>query len=157
MSEISEYTFKWEGEAVNKKVRDGIRWGIDSVMADCVTTAKSLVPKKTTALQGSLQMRQAADYSDYIAGFWGSFTMKYAEVVEFGSVPHVIVANKKTLAVYPPPPGWTGKVSSRGYAIFGKYVFHPGTKPRPYLMPAAERHHPSLGLRIRAQIDWGPS
>ena len=144
----AEYTFKWEGDAVNRKVRTGIRWGIDSVMADCVTTAKNLVPKRTTILQGSLQMRPAVDLSDHIAGYWGSFTTKYAPWVEFGTRPH-----------WPPVKAieTSMRVSHSEAFLIARSISRKGTRPHPYLMPAAEQHYPSLGLRIRAQTDWGPS
>ena len=136
---------RWEGEAVSKKVRYGIRWGIDSVMTDCVHTAKSLVPVKTAILQGSIQMRPAVDDGARISGYWGSFATKYAAWVEFGTEPHVIFPRTKKALFWP------------GADHPVRMVNHPGTRPRPYLIPAMEQHYPSLGLRIRAQIDWGPA
>jgi len=64
---------------------------------------------------------------------------------EEGTGPHVILPrNKKALF-------WKGA----DHPV--RMVNHPGTKPRPYLMPAAGMHYPSLALRIRAQMEWGPA
>lgn len=141
----STFVLNWQGDQVLAKVRAATRWGMDSTMADCVTTAKSLVPVKTTILQGSIQMRPAVDSGGTITGYWGSFSTKYARWVEEGTGPHVILPrNKKALF-------WKGA----DHPV--RMVNHPGTKPRPYLMPAAGMHYPSLALRIRAQMEWGPA
>ncbi len=140
---MSEYVVNWKGDEVAAKTLAAVRWGIDSVMADCVTTAKANVRKKTTVLQGSIQMRPAADVGGKIVGYWGSFSVNYAIYVEMGTEPHVIFPRLKK-ALY-----WKGADHPVAW------VDHPGTKAYPYLVPAAEQHYPSLHLRIRAQIAWG--
>jgi hypothetical protein len=88
-------------------------------------------------------MRPAEDSGDRITGYWGSFAVEYAIYVEQGTGPYVIFPrNKKALF-------WEGA----SHPV--KVVHHPGNRPRPYLVPAAEMHYPSLGLRVRAQIEWG--
>jgi hypothetical protein len=140
---MTTFEVNWQGSRVYAVVRHATQWGIDSTMADCVATAKSLVPVKTAILQGSIQMRPAVDTGDVIYGYWGSFAVKYALWVEQGTGEHVILpVNKKALF-------WPGA----DHPV--RMVFHPGTKARPFLMPAAEMHYPSLALRIRAQIAWG--
>jgi hypothetical protein len=136
---------RWEGEVVSKKVRFGIRWGIDSTMSDCVRTAKSLVRVKTALTQGSIQIRPSVDSGDRITGYWGSFAVNYALGLEQGTGPHVIFPRTKKALFWP------------GADHPVRFVNHPGTRPYPFLVPSAEQHYPSLGLRIRAQIDWGPS
>jgi hypothetical protein len=140
---MSELVVNWKGEEVKRKMEQAVRWGIDSTMADCVTTAKSLVRKKTTVLQGSIQMRPAQDVGGKITGYWGSFSVKYALWVEEGTQPHMIFPRLKK-ALY-----WKGA----DHPV--RWVDHPGNKAYPYLVPAAERHYPSLGLRIQAKIAWG--
>ena len=140
---MSEYAVTWKGAEVADKTRAAVHWGIDSTMADCVTTAKSLVHRVTSILQGSLQMRPAADVGGKITGYWGSFDVNYAIFVERGTGPHVIFPRFKK-ALY-----WKGA----DHPV--RWVDHPGSKAYPYLMPAAEQHYPSLHLRIRAQIAWG--
>jgi hypothetical protein len=143
MAEFTGFALNWKGDALEAKIRDASRWGIDSVMADCVTTAKSLVPVKTSILQGSIQMRSAIDEGARISGYWGSFATIYARWVEEGTGPHVILPKTKKALFWP------------GAAHPVRMVFHPGTRPHPYLMPAAEMHYPSLGIRIRAKAEWG--
>ena len=128
------FVVHWRGDQVEAKVRYATRWGMDSVMADCVTTSKSMVPRKTTKLQGSIQMRPAEDQGSRIVGYWGSFAVKYARWVEEGTGPHVIL------------PNWPGA----DHPV--RMVYHPGTKPHPYLVPSAQMHYPSLALRIGMQL-----
>ncbi len=135
--------FNWRGEALTTEIKNACRFGIDSVMADCVVSAKGLVPIKTSVLQGSIQMRPAQDFGDRVMGYWGSFAVDYALHVEMGTKPHVILPRLKK-ALY-----WKGA----DHPVW--MVYHPGTRGRPYLTPAAEMHYPSLGLRIRAQLEWG--
>jgi hypothetical protein len=141
MGELS--TFVWHGDAVLASMRAAIRFGMDSVMADCVTTAKGLVHVKTSVLQGSIQMRPAVDDGAVVTGYWGSFATNYALFVEQGTEPHVIYPRFKKALFWP------------GADHPVRMVNHPGTKPYPFLMPAAEMHYPSLGLRIRAEFEWG--
>lgn len=134
------FVVNWRGPEVDAKVRYATRWGMDSVMSDCVSTAKSLVPVKTTILQGSIQMRPAVDLGDRIVGYWGSYAVKYARWVEEGTGPHVILPrNKKALF-------WPGA----DHPV--RMVNHPGTRSRPYLVPSALMHYPSLGLRIGMKL-----
>jgi hypothetical protein len=135
--------FTWKGDEIVRATRAAVKFGIDSVMADCVMTAKSLVPVKTTILQGSIQMRPAVDEGDKVTGYWGSFAVKYARWVEEGTGPHVIMPKTKKALFWP------------GADHPVRTVNHPGTKPHPFLIPAAEMHYPSLALRIRAQLEWG--
>ena len=143
MPDITGFAMNWKGDALEAKIKYATRWGIDSTMADCVTTAKDLVPRKTAILQGSIQMRPAIDSGTKISGFWGSFATIYALWVEQGTGPHVILPKTKKALFW------------KGASHPVRMVFHPGTKPHPYLMPSAEMHYPSLGLRIRAQLEWG--
>ena len=58
----------------------------------------------------------------------------YGPYVELGTPPHIIeVKRAKVLAKYMGTSG--GKAN---FKIFGKKVHHPGTRPSPFLMPAAE-------------------
>ncbi len=127
----------WNGDAVLKKAMDAATWGMDSVMADCVTASKGAVRRKTTILQGSIQMRPTVEQgAGVFVGFWGSFAVKYALWVEQGTGPHIILPVKKR-ALY-----WKGAPHPV------RMVFHPGSRAYPYLVPAAERHYPSLAMRI---------
>jgi len=113
----TSFTMEWKGDLVERKTREACAWGIDSVMADCVTTAMGEHPWKnrTTVLQGSHKMQPAKDQGTAIVGIWGSWAVVYARWLEEGT-----------------------------------------RRMRPYswLVPAANRHYPSLGLRIRAKLAW---
>ncbi len=136
-------TFVWNGDAVGEKMRAAIRFGMDSVMADCVVTAKGLVHVRTSVLQGSIQMRPAVDEGSRIIGIWGSYSVNYAIFIEEGTQPHVIYPRFKK-ALY-----WPGA----DHPV--RMVNHPGNPAYPFLRPAADMHYPSLGLRIKAQFAWG--
>ncbi len=61
----------------------------------------------------------------------------HSQALEEGTRPHTIrVKSKKVLAgpKRKAPPGW-GNISG-DYAIYGKKIQHPGTKPRPFMYPA---------------------
>lgn len=110
---------------------------INSILADCVRESKKLVPKKTTILQGSIQMRTAVKDSRGWVGFWGSFQVLYALFVELGTAPHKIFP-RTAKALF-----W------KGAAHPVASVNHPGTKPRPFLRVVADRFFPMLAARIR--------
>ena len=128
---------KWYGEAIKRKVEQAQRQGINATMAACLREAKSRVPVRTGLLQGSLRMVPAKKMGDKIYGLWGSFQVRYAADVEFGTKPHVIEpVNKKALY-------WAGAPHPV------KRVHHPGTRPHPYIIPAAEKEYPLLAMRIK--------
>ncbi len=143
MGEIQVTRLEWYGDRVTAAVVRATRFGMDSVMASCVSTAKSMVPRKTSVLQGSIQMRPTMISGVDLVGYWGSFGVKYALWVEQGTRPHVILP-KTRQALY-----WPGA----DHPV--RMVYHPGTKSRPYLIPAAQQHYPSLALRIKAELEWG--
>lgn len=66
--------------------------------------------------------------------------VKYSGAVEAGTRPHLIVPVRAHVLAAPAriARGWTGKVSKRGYAIFGKVVHHPGTKANPFMHRAVK-------------------
>ena len=84
---LNEFTLNWKGDLVEKKTREAVAWGMDSIMADCVVTAKSehAWKNQTTVLQGSLMMQPAKDQGDAIIGLWGSFVVEYARFLELGT------------------------------------------------------------------------
>jgi hypothetical protein len=87
MSEVSSFTVNWHGDQVLANVRTATKYGMDSVMADCVVTAKSehAWQNRTTILQGSIAMRPAVDSGNDITGYWGAFANNYAIFLEEGT------------------------------------------------------------------------
>lgn len=91
----------WRGEEVSRKIIAATKWGIDKVLSECVVQAKKnwiRAPRgtppgppggfptvRTSALQGSIEMRPARETSDAIIGLWGSFDIDYAIYVETGT------------------------------------------------------------------------
>ena len=129
-------SLEWNGDNVKRNMVRAALWGVDATMAACVRKAKGRVAVRTSTLQGSIQMRSARVSGDDVVGLWGSFNVDYALVVEEGSRPHVIrPVNAKALWW----PGLDHPVLS---------VNHPGTKERPYLVPAADAEYPKLAGRI---------
>jgi hypothetical protein len=137
---------KWYGDKVKADVLRAARWGMDSVMADCVVSAKGKVPVKTTILQGSIQMRPTVETGGQLTGYWGSFSVKYARWVEEGTRPHFPPINAIMKSM---------RLDKRTAFLVARSISIRGTKPHPYLIPSAEQHYPSLPLRIRAQLEWG--
>ena len=130
----------WRGQEVTDKVLRNSARAMDSVMADCVATAKRNVRRRTTALQGSIQYRPTVHRPDGLVGFWGSFDIHYAIYVEKGTKPHwpPIDAIAKGLGV------------SRSVAfLIARSISRKGTKAYPYLVPAAEEFYPDLKRRIK--------
>jgi hypothetical protein len=112
---------------------------LEMVALKAVAYAKETVPRKTGNLGRTIRVGQVTSTdATILAG--GQFGVGYAQVVEFGSRPHVIrPRNRKVLA-------WGGNRrlsgnlrSGAGATSFAMVVNHPGTQPKPFLRPAAER------------------
>ena len=130
----------WEGDTVKRNMTRAAKWGIDATTAACVRKAKGKVPVDTSTLQGSIQMRPAQMRGDDVVGLWGSFNVAYALAVEEGSRPHVI-RPKTAKALW-----WPGA----DHPVMS--VNHPGTRARPYLVPAADEEYPKLDERIKRKF-----
>ena len=80
-------------------------------------------------------------------------TANYSEAVEEGTRPHSIsVKSKKVLAGHRryAPTGWP--FISGDYAVYGKRVNHPGTRPQPFMMPAWKKAMDRLYSLIRKSL-----
>jgi hypothetical protein len=136
---------KWYGTEVLEKTFKAIAMGIDETTIACVREAKPNAPKDTTLLQGAIQMRPAVKKNITVSGEWGAFNNKYALYVELGTDPH-----------YPPVSalrGWARRKlgdENLAYAVV-KAIGKKGTKPQPFLRPAADREYPNLAGRIKAR------
>lgn len=104
-----------------------------------VLNAKTAVPRKTGNLGRSIQIIEATDEEVTVAA-----QASYARAVEEGTQPHTITPRaKKALR-------WAATASKRRLSgrpakrarvrwAFAKWVRHPGTGPRPYLIPGARK------------------
>ena len=70
-----------------------------------------------------------------------STNTKYARIVEEGSMPHIIKPKKKKFLY------WNGA----SHPV--KQVNHPGTKPKPYMIPALEKEEPNFIKALYKAVD----
>lgn len=74
--------FAWRGDEFVTAAEEATRLAIDETLMACVTGSKHIVPRITTVLQGSIQMRPARVEGREIVGEWGSYGVRYAIYVE---------------------------------------------------------------------------
>ncbi len=131
----------WRGEEIVNKVMQKTALAIDSVTIDCVTHAKANVRKRTTVLQGGIQMRRARlEKKGVLVGLWGVWGVLYAIYVEKGTRPHFppVEAIRRSMKV----------TEEHAWAI-ARSIAQKGTKAYPYLIPAADMFYPTLKGRIK--------
>lgn len=101
-------------------VDDAISDWLDTTIGPAILEdAKALVPKKSGRLHDSL----IHEVQDQVLRV-GSRDVNYAQAIEMGMPPFVIVPNGKKALFWP------------GADHPVKYVNHPGWQPQPYLRPA---------------------
>jgi len=110
-------------------------------IADSTAKLQRLAVKKVRqfAKGGSGFLRNKILMEISSKGLTGTVTShaEYSQAVEEGTRPHGIKVKKKKVLAGPArnaPLGW-GNISG-DYAIYGKKIQHPGTKPRPFIYPA---------------------
>lgn len=102
-----------------------------------VALAKQKVPRKTGNLGRTIRLGNVTETEvQVLAGGVGG--VGYAQAVEFGSRPHEIVPRYKSVLAWSGNTRLSGSPRSGASLIFSKRVRHPGTKPQPYIMPAAQ-------------------
>ena len=77
------------------------------------------------------KLKQSIQHITVKSGYGGEVFsgLDTSEFIEYGTKPHWIkIKHKKVLA------------NVKTDEIFGKKVFHPGTKPKPFMAPAAHKH-----------------
>jgi len=116
-----------------------------------VREAKLLVHRKTGNLGRSIRIGAQTERSvTVIAG------ANYASFVEYGTRPHEITprAAKALRFAVGGNRRLSGSPRSGAPVVFARRVHHPGTKPYPFLVPAAKRAISSSGLRDVIIDDW---
>ena len=109
-----------------------------------VREAKLLVPRKTGNLGRSIQVLSVTDTSATVAAH-----ANYAGFVEFGTRPHEITPNaRKALRWAASASGrrLTGSPRVGADVVFATRVHHPGTRPHPFMAPAAHQAVSKAGL-----------
>lgn len=137
---------------------------------DMVAEAAFIVEAKAKALAPVDRGRLRASITSEIAPLEAQVytNVMYAPMVELGTKPHVILPkNKKALAFQlggklgrgTRRRGRTGMIGGGAKIVVAK-VNHPGTRPHPFMLPAAEalvRQAPRLLQRLARAIEahWG--
>lgn len=111
-----------------------------------VAIGKELVPRKTGNLGRTIRLGTVTESEvQIIAG--GNYGVGYAQAVEFGSRPHVIEPVRRKALAWGGNRRLSGSLRSGATATnFAKRVNHPGTKPKPFLRPAAEKAVKETGI-----------
>lgn len=135
----------WRGEQVRDHVVLAAGRAINRTLSECVIEAKSVVQKRTTVLQGSIQMRPAVQMDQtHVVGYWGSFAVHYAIYVEKGTRPH-----------FPPVQAIAEgmRVTPEVAFLIARSISRKGTKAYPYLERTAEKIYPKLAGYIREALE----
>lgn len=132
---------------------------------EVVSRAKQNVPQKTRNLHRTIRVDEVDERTQTVRVVAGSTNGKvgYAQYVEFGTKPHVIVPKpgRKGRNGRPAALAWGGARRLSGNlrsgsrpTNFAYRVNHPGTRPRPYLVPAAEETLRSVRLAPELVKVW---
>lgn len=132
---------------------------------EVVSRAKQNVPQKTRNLHRTIRVDEVDERTQTVRVVAGSTNGKvgYAQYVEFGTKPHVIVPKpgRKGRNGRPAALAWGGARRLSGNLASGSRptnfayrVNHPGTRPRPYLVPAAQETLRSVRLAPELVKVW---
>lgn len=117
------------------------------VQLSAIAEAKAKVPRKTGHLARSIVPGPVDGDSARIEA-----RTPYAAAVEFGSRPHEIKPKRASVLAWPGSPSarrLTGKArvgTKSSDMVFAAKVNHPGTKPQPFLIPAAKAALKRIGI-----------
>ena len=126
---------------LSEKSRDNIQKVIKKSAFNIESQAKKNLASNKSVVTGHLRRSIATQMGDLEATIHTS-NIKYAVIVEKGSKPHIIRPKKKK-ALY-----WEG--AKRPV----KLVNHPGSKAKPYLIPAFEKEKDQFLERLKEVIEW---
>lgn len=132
---------------------------------EVVSRAKDKVPQKTRNLHRTIRVDEVNEAQQTVRVVAGSTNGKvgYAQYVEFGTKPHVIVPKpgRRGRNGRPAALAWGGDRRLSGNlrsgarpTNFAARVNHPGTRPRPYLIPAAQETVRSVRLAPTVVKVW---
>ena len=119
------------------EIKNDVRKVVKNSAFNIERNAKSSASVKTGHLKRSISTKMG----DMEATIHTS-TLKYAPMVEFGTRPHIIRAKNKK-ALY-----WKGA----SHPV--KQVSHPGSKAKPYLIPAFEKEKDQFLEKLKEVIRW---
>ena len=119
------------------EIKNDVRKVVKNSAFNIERNAKSSASVKTGHLRRSISTKMG----DMEATIHTS-NLKYAPMVEFGTRPHIIRAKNKK-ALY-----WKGA----SHPV--KQVNHPGSKAKPYLIPAFEKEKDQFLEKLKEVIEW---
>ena len=119
------------------EIKNDVRKVVKNSAFNIERNAKSSASVKTGHLRRSISTKMG----DMEATIHTS-NLKYAPMVEFGTRPHMIRAKNKK-ALY-----WKGAKHPV------KQVNHPGSKAKPYLIPAFEKEKDQFLEKLKEVIEW---
>ena len=119
------------------EIKNDVRKVVKNSAFNIERNAKSSASVKTGHLKRSISTKMG----DMEATIHTS-NLKYAPMVEFGTRPHIIRAKNKK-ALY-----WKGA----SHPV--KQVNHPGSKAKPYLIPAFEKEKDQFLEKLKEVIRW---
>ena len=119
------------------EIKNDVRKVVKNSAFNIERNAKSSASVKTGHLKRSISTKMG----DMEATIHTS-NLKYAPMVEFGTRPHIIKAKNKK-ALY-----WKGA----SHPV--KQVSHPGSKAKPYLIPAFEKEKDQFLEKLKEVIRW---
>jgi len=127
-------------------LREGQKDILRNVGLAAVREAKILVPRRTGNLGRTIRVGGLTDsYVEVRAG--GTSVVGYAAYVEFGTRAHLIVPRTKSILAWGGSRTLGGRLRKGSRAtIFARRVNHPGTKPKPFLIPGIEKAIRMVGL-----------
>ncbi len=115
---------------------------IDKALSDGIirisNTAKEKCPYRTGTLRRSIIFQKGTELLEYLCGT----DVNYAEAVEYGSSPHLIVPRFKKVL----------RFKINGEDIFSRFVQHPGTAPQPFLEPALFENEDIINKNVQDAI-----
>lgn len=129
------------------------RWQVATIRG-----AKIRVPRRTSNLGRTIQPGLLSDVEATVI-----VTASYAAAVELGSKPHLIRPKPGRVGRNGRPAAlaWGGARRLSGSLrsgaspeFFARWVNHPGTRPHPFLRPAAEEALQEAGLVDEIVISW---
>lgn len=118
-----------------------------------VAAAKILAPKRTGNLKRSIVPGPIGRTSAQIVA-----RTAYAAFMEYGTRAHIIRPRLKKILAWSSNPGavrlsGTMRTGQRP-DIFARFVQHPGTAPRPFMMPGAKQGLEQVGLKDAQIQSW---
>ena len=126
---------------LSEKSKDNIKKAIKKSAFNIESQAKKNLASNKSVVTGHLRRSIATKMGDLEATIHTS-NVKYAVIVEKGSKAHVIrPKNKKALY-------WKGATHPV------KQVNHPGSKAKPYLIPAFEKEKDQFLEKLKEVIKW---